>query len=151
MQFLLSLLSAFDLGQHSVDERTIAERSRRTGCAFFYRSCILFSISYDSYESDPCRWEPFRPSASAWWDNFRDASWPRNSRTIDPMPNETHFSLLIFRFLSDIVMTWLKKHSRAQGHSKQAIVSASRADFGFGELAKIKRRWLRAAVWLGLS
>ena len=46
--------------------RTIAEKSRRTGCAFFYRFCILFSISCDSYESDLCRGESSRPSSSAW-------------------------------------------------------------------------------------
>lgn len=50
---------------------TIAERSRRTGCAFFYRSCILFSISYDSYELDLCRGEPLRP----WPRCLEDICW----------------------------------------------------------------------------
>ena len=53
-------------GQHSVDARTIAGMSRRTEYAFFYMFCILFSIWYDSYESDLYRGEPFRPSVRAW-------------------------------------------------------------------------------------
>lgn len=67
---LCAILAVFaislDLVQQNVNERTIAERSRRTGYVFFYMSCILFSILYDSYESDPCRGEPSTPNSSAW-------------------------------------------------------------------------------------
>ena len=67
---LCAILAVFaislNLVQQNVDERTIAERSRRTGYVFFYMFCILFSILYDSYESDPYRGEPFTPNSSAW-------------------------------------------------------------------------------------
>ena len=44
--------------EHNLNERTIAERSHRTEYVFSYMFCILFSILYDSCESDPCRGEP---------------------------------------------------------------------------------------------
>lgn len=53
-------------GHHSMNKRTTVERSHRTECAFFCRFCILSSISCDSYELDPCRGGPSRPSSSAW-------------------------------------------------------------------------------------
>ena len=111
--------SAFDHFQHSIDDPTIAERSRRIGCAAFYTFCILSSISYDFCESGPSRGEPFGSSAAAWRVLVRSRGL-EIFRTKDGVPKRILLCTVLPSFL-DCTMTWLMKHSEAKGQNKEAV------------------------------
>ena len=66
------------------------------------------------------------------------------------MPQETLLPTVLLPFPNEL-MTLLKKHREAKGHSKEAVVEATRSGLFFKDLAREKRRRLRAAVWFEMS
>lgn len=61
------------------------------------------------------------------------------------MPQETLLPTVLLPVPNEL-MTLLKKHREAKGHSKEAVVEATRSSLFFKDLAREKRRGLRAAV-----